>query len=92
MENNKLYVKEILEKLSKEEGDSLIEKLRPISTVNRPSGRKKMRTKIRKDDFVTLTMLENSNLHIVYYNVVLDALFRGGDLEVFVGRELLKQL
>ena len=92
MENNKMYVKEILGKLTKEEGDSLIEKLRPISTINRPSGRKKMRTKIRKDDFVTLTMLENSNLHIVYYNVVLAAPFRGGDLEVFVGKELLKQL
>ena len=87
-----MKIKEILEKLTKEEGDSLIEKLRPISTLNRPSGRKKMRTKIRKDDFVTVKECGGHNLHITYYNVIIEAPFRGGDLELFVGRELLKQL
>lgn len=87
-----MKISEILEKLSKEEGDSLIEKLRPISTSRRPSGRKKMRSKIRKDDFVTVKDCGGHNLHIIYYDVVVEAPFRGGDVELFVGKELLKQL
>lgn len=87
-----MKINEILEKLSKEEGDALVDKLRVISTSRRPSGRKKMRSKIRKDDFVTVKDCGGHNLHISYYDVVIEAPFRGGDLEVFVGRELLKQL
>ena len=87
-----MKIKEILEKLTKEEGDALVEKLRPISTSRRPSGRKKMRSKIRKDDYVTVTDTSSHNLHIIYYDVIVEAPFRGGDLELFVGRELLKQL
>ena len=87
-----MKISEILEKLTKEEGDSLVEKLRPISTSRRPSGRKKMRSKIRKDDFVTVKDCGGHNLHIIYYDVVVEAPFRGGDIELFVGKELLKQL
>ena len=87
-----MKISEILEKLTKEEGDSLVEKLRPISTSRRPSGRKKMRSKIRKDDYVTVVDAGSHNLHIKYYDIVVEAPFRGGDLELFVGRELLKQL
>ena len=87
-----MKVAEILEKLTKEERDALVEKLRPISTSRRPSGRKKMKSKIRKDDYVTVTDTGGHNLHIVYYDVVVEAPFRGGDLELFVGKELLKQL
>ena len=87
-----MKISEILEKLTKEEGETLVDKLRVISTSRRPSGRKKMRSKIRKDDFVTIKECGGHNLHIIYYDVIVEAPFRGGDLEVFVGRELLKQL
>ena len=87
-----MKIQEILSKLTKEEGDRLVDKLRPISSSRRPSGRKKMRSKIRKDDYVTVTDTGSHNLHIKYYDVVVEAPFRGGDLEVFVGKELLKQL
>lgn len=87
-----MKISEILEKLTKEEGDTLVDKLRVISTSRRPSGRKKMRSKIRKDDYVTVKDTGAHNLHIIYYDVVVKAPFRGGDLELFVGRELLKQL
>lgn len=87
-----MKIQEILSKLTKEEGDRLVDKLRPISSSRRPSGRKKMRSKIRKDDYVTVTDTGSHNLHIKYYDIVVEASFRGGDLELFVGRELLKQL
>lgn len=87
-----MKINEILEKLTKEEGDALVDKLRVISTSRRPSGRKKMRNKIRKDDYVTVKDTGAHSLHIIYYDVVVEAPFRGGDLELFVGRELLKQL
>ena len=66
-----MKISEILEKLSKEEGDRLVDKLRPISSINRPSGRKKMKSKIRKDDYVTVTDTGGHNLHITYYNVII---------------------
>lgn len=87
-----MKIQEILEKLTKEEGDALVDKLRVISTSRRPSGRKKMKSKIRKDDYVTVKDTGCHNLHIIYYDVIVEAPFRGGDLELFVGRELLKQL
>ena len=87
-----MKISEILAKLTEGEGDKLVDKLRPISSSRRPSGRKKMRSKIRKDDFVTVVDTGGHNLKITYYDVVVEAPFRGGDLELFVGKELLKQL
>ena len=41
----RIYMKDLLEKLNEEERETLLQKLREISTSNRPSGRKKNENK-----------------------------------------------
>lgn len=90
----KLYVKDLLKKLSEEEGEILLQKLREISTSNRPSGRKKMKSKIEKDDFVLVEM-EDKVFQIIYYDKKLSVTKKESDyldLETFVVKQLLEKL
>lgn len=88
----RIYVKDLLEKLNEEEREILLQKLRKISTSNRPSGRKKMKTKIEKDDFVLVEM-EDKIFQIIYYNKKLSGTKKEGvDLEQFVVKQLLENL
>lgn len=90
----KLYVKDLLKKLSEEEGEILLQKLREISSSNRPSGRKKMKSKIEKDDFVIIEM-EGKVFQIIYYNTVVSETRNKEDdldLETFVVKQLLEKL
>ena len=88
----KINVKDLLEKLNKEEEKELLQKLREISTSNRPSGRKKMKSKIKKDDFVLVEM-EGEVFQIIYYDKVVSGMKKEGvDLESFVVKQLLENL
>ena len=88
----RIYVKDLLEKLNEEEGEILLQKLREISTSNRPSGRKKMKIKIKKDDFVLVEM-GNKVFQIIYYDKKLTGTKKeGDDLESFVVKQLLEKL
>ena len=88
----KIFVKDLLKKLNEEEGENLLQKLREISTLNRPSGRKKMKSKIEKDDFVLVEM-EDKVFQIIYYNKKLSGTKKEGDeLESFVVKRLLEDL
>ena len=88
----RIYVRDLLEKLNEEEREILLQKLREISTSNRPSGRKKMKIKIKKDDFVLVEM-ENKVFQIIYYDKKLTGTKKeGDDLESFVVKQLLEKL
>ena len=90
----KIYVKDLLKKLNEGEKETLLQKLREISTSNRPSGRKKMKSKIEKDDFVILEMGDKV-FQIIYYNTVVSGTKNKADnldLESFVVKRLLEDL
>lgn len=88
----RIYVKDLLEKLNEKEGEILLQKLREISTSNRPSGRKKMKIKIKKDDFVLVEM-EDKVFQIIYYDKKLTGTKQEGvDLKSFVVKQLLEKL
>ena len=90
----KIYVKDLLEKLNEGEKETLLQKLREISVSNRPSGRRKMKSKIEKDDFVLVEM-EDKVFQIIYYDKKLSVTKKESDdldLELFVVKQLLEKL
>lgn len=90
----KIYVKDLLEKLNEGEKETLLQKLRETSSSNRPSGRKKMKSKIEKDDFIIIEM-EGKVFQIIYYNTVVSGTKSKADdldLESFVVKQLLEKL
>ena len=90
----RIYVKDLLKKLNEGEKKILLQKLRETSSSNRPSGRKKMKSKIEKDDFVLVEM-EGKVFQIIYYNTVVSETRNKEDdldLESFVVKQLLEKL